>query len=120
MSAPEFEVHQEEDVVPSGRLVRIAVASIVIGAVGVVAAGALLVASAGALKGNMAGPSGPEPARPEISNIEQTPIWDTHAAEDLQRSQQRSLETWGWADRDAGIARIPIERAMDLVTRGQR
>jgi hypothetical protein len=33
-----------------------------------------------------------------------------------QRAQQRaSLEIYGWVDRDAGRARIPIERAMGIV-----
>lgn len=27
------------------------------------------------------------------------------------------LDSYGWVDRDAGIARIPIERAMDLVAK---
>lgn len=32
-------------------------------------------------------------------------------------SKQAALESYGWVDRDAGIARIPIERAIDLVAR---
>ena len=40
------------------------------------------------------------------------------AAEDLQKmyaKQQQELETYAWEDRKAGIVRIPIERAMDLL-----
>lgn len=33
----------------------------------------------------------------------------------LREEKRRSLDQYGWVDRDAGIARIPIERAMDLV-----
>lgn len=30
--------------------------------------------------------------------------------------QEKSLSTYGWVDKRAGIARIPIERAMQLLT----
>jgi hypothetical protein len=31
-------------------------------------------------------------------------------------SQQQRLNSYGWVDRSAGIARIPIDRAIDLLT----
>jgi hypothetical protein len=33
----------------------------------------------------------------------------------MYANQQQELETYAWEDRDAGIVRIPIERAMDLL-----
>jgi len=39
---------------------------------------------------------------------------------DLRDAQRRELAGWGWVDRDAGIARIPIDRAMDLVVKESR
>jgi hypothetical protein len=33
----------------------------------------------------------------------------------LQEETKRRLESYGWIDRKAGIAQIPIERAMDLM-----
>lgn len=37
----------------------------------------------------------------------------------LRRSEDETLSTYGWVDRNAGIVRIPIDRAMDLAaTRG--
>jgi hypothetical protein len=37
----------------------------------------------------------------------------------FQAEQARALEGYGWADRDAGLARIPVARAMEiLATRG--
>jgi hypothetical protein len=59
--------------------------------------------------------SEPEPAKPELGMIEQTPIRETRRGLDEVNEQRRSLETWGWVDRRRGIARIPIERAMDVV-----
>jgi hypothetical protein len=31
----------------------------------------------------------------------------------LNEAERRSLERWGWVDRDAGLAVVPVERAMD-------
>jgi hypothetical protein len=118
MSPPDFAVHQEEDVVASGRLVRIGVVSVAVGALGVFVAGALLVVRVGAVTPSLTGAHGPLPAPREISGLEQTPIRDTRVGEDLLDAQKRRLETWSWVDRDAGIARIPIRRAMDVVARG--
>lgn len=40
---------------------------------------------------------------------------DDRAAEELMESQRRILESYGWVDRENGIVRIPIERAMQIV-----
>jgi hypothetical protein len=37
-----------------------------------------------------------------------------------RREARQRLDTYGWVDREAGVARIPIERAMELVARGVR
>jgi len=36
--------------------------------------------------------------------------------DELRRRDQQRLETYGWVDREDGIVRIPIERAIDLVS----
>ena len=36
---------------------------------------------------------------------------------DLRERQRRELESWGWVDRKAGIAKIPIDRAIDIVAK---
>jgi hypothetical protein len=118
MSPSDFAVHQEEDVVASGRLVRIAVVSVVIGAIGVLLAGILLAVRVGSVTPSLGRPQGSRAAGHEISGVEQTPIRDARVGEDLRDAQRRGLETWGWVDRDAGIARIPIDRAMDVVAKG--
>jgi hypothetical protein len=117
MTMPDFVVHQEEDVVAARSLVHVAIASVVVAAIGVFFAGLILVLREGSLEPSAAGLRGPQPAPTEISHVEQTPIWETERGEDLEAQQRRDLGTWGWANRDAGIARIPIDRAMDLVVR---
>ncbi len=124
MSEPpaSFAVHQEDDEIPSSRVAVAAGAWMSFAAVGVVVAGAILVAVSGALR--PAAPAsdageGPLPAGRTISGVEQTPILDWKAGIDLRERQRAELEVWGWADRDGGVARIPIDQAIDVVVSEQ-
>jgi hypothetical protein len=114
-SAHDFEVHQEDDVVAARSVALVGAVGIAIGAVAVVIAGVILTNVDGTVRPSGAGPGGPGAATRTISGIEQTPIWDTEVGVDLREKQRRALAGWGWADRDAGIATIPIDRAIDLV-----
>jgi hypothetical protein len=120
MSAVGFVVHQEEDKVPSHGLVRVGLASIVVGAAGVFFSSLLLAATVGTVRPRLAGPSGPRSVPRELSHVEQTPIWDTRVGENLREAQRRELDRWSWVDRKAGTANIPIDRAMDLVVEESR
>lgn len=111
----DYEPHQEEDVVASRSLLKVYFGGILIGAIGVFFAGVVLAASTGALQPSFAGASGPRPSKPQLSHIEQTPIWDAERGLDLRRAQLRELQSWGWVDRNAGIAKIPIDQAIDIV-----
>ena len=57
----------------------------------------------------------PSVAPRTIASIEQTQILTTAAGQDLRARQRRELEGFRWVDRDAGVAAIPIERAMAIV-----
>ncbi len=35
-------------------------------------------------------------------------------------ASERALSSWGWVDREKGIVRIPIERAMEIVAEEDR
>jgi hypothetical protein len=59
----------------------------------------------------------PQPAAAQIAGVEQTPVSETRAGLDLEGVQRQRLDRWGWADRDAGLATIPIDRAIDHVVR---
>jgi hypothetical protein len=120
MSGGGFAVRQEADVVPGARLVRIGVAGVVVGLVGIVVAAVLLVASDGSVAPSFANPGGAPVSPRRISNVEQTPIGATHDGQELQAAQLRELQTWSWVDRDAGIVRVPIDRAIDLVVERSR
>jgi hypothetical protein len=49
------------------------------------------------------------PPTPRIEEHPSIELRDLHASED------RTLSTYGWTDKRAGIVRIPIDRAMELV-----
>jgi hypothetical protein len=55
-----------------------------------------------------------EPPGPRLQSA---PVRDYAA---FRAEEERALATYGWVDREEGIVRIPIERAMDLlVERGE-
>jgi hypothetical protein len=49
---------------------------------------------------------------PPAPQLQVTPAADWH---DYQKSQMEMVNSYGWVDQKAGIVRIPIDRAMDLV-----
>lgn len=53
-------------------------------------------------------------APPPAPRLQADPAADL-AAERAQQRQRQRLESYHWVDRDAGIAQIPIERAMALL-----
>jgi hypothetical protein len=110
-----FEVHQEEDEIRTGFVLLVGVIAIVIGCIGVFFAEVILEATSGSLRPNVAGPRGEQEAPRAIAGIEQTPIWTSRTGLDQREAQRRALAGWGWADRGKGIARIPVDRAIDLV-----
>jgi hypothetical protein len=52
------------------------------------------------------------PRQPPGPQLQTDPRADLEA---LRARDERILGTYGWVDRDAGIARVPIERAMTLL-----
>jgi hypothetical protein len=57
----------------------------------------------------MAEASGPQiPPAPRVNDHPATELQDLHARE------EQILSSYGWTDRQKGVVRIPIDRAMDL------
>ena len=77
----------ERDEIPTGAIVKVLAAAAVVTIVSLVVARAIL--------------PGVPASPPVVAPTRSVPSVD--------------LDAYGWVDRDAGIARIPIERAMDLV-----
>lgn len=99
-----FHVRQERDDVDDRSIRRIGIGSVVVFVLAIVAA-ALIV---GRHEGAAAVP-------PPRGTVERTLVLATKRGIDEREAQRRDLATWGWVDRDAGVARIPIDRAIDLV-----
>lgn len=50
-----------------------------------------------------------QPPQPRLQRL------PTRELETLRAEERAVLESYGWVDRDEGIVRIPIERAMELI-----
>lgn len=105
----DFTPRQEQDVLPRRRILAIAGASIAITLVSLFVARALLGG------GSRTGANEPAGAPQTIGTVEQTLVNASRRGLDLRAAQEKELQRYGWVDRDAGIATIPIDRAMDLV-----
>jgi hypothetical protein len=61
-----------------------------------------------------------EGAAPKIAP---PPVLQVEPARDIaafREEKKRLLDTYGWVDREHGIVRIPVERAMTLIVQGAR
>jgi hypothetical protein len=107
--------HEARDI--STRIVVIFAVSLVAGAVVVFAAIALLYFLLGAQADRVYAereyPLAPvgAPAQPPAPRLQARPREELQA---LRAAEDRQLTTYGWVNPSAGIARIPIERAMQL------
>ena len=54
----------------------------------------------------------PQNELPPAPRLEEHPWLDL---KDLRDAETRQLESYGWVDKEHGVVRIPIERAMDLI-----
>ena len=52
------------------------------------------------------------PRRPPEPRLQTAPIDDIHA---LRERESAVLDSYGWVNREQGVVRIPIERAIDLL-----
>lgn len=117
MSGHEFRVTNEEDVLPARTLVVVAVVTALVFTVGGLAAWWILNRYDRAHRSTLGQPV--KMAR-EINMIDQSLIWVDQTIIDWISDERRQLESYGWVDREKGIAHIPIDQAMDRVIRGQR
>ncbi|MGH7284366.1 MAG: hypothetical protein ACRELY_22795 [Polyangiaceae bacterium] len=100
------DIEQERDRFSARRIVLIAVLSVVAGVLGVLVSRALDSPQAS---------HAPERAPETIGMLEQSPIESTERGIAMREDQEASLRGYRWRDRDAGVAEIPIERAMQII-----
>lgn len=102
---------QEPDRISLRRIAWIGVLSILVGVVGVAASRVL----------DLPKPRrSPTNAPATIGMLEQGSIESSERGVTLRKEQEASLHAYAWRDQDAGIAEIPIERAMQIVEERSR
>lgn len=56
--------------------------------------------------------TGTGPSQPPQPRLQMSPVQDLQA---MRAEQEALLSSYAWVDREAGVARIPVERAMQLL-----
>jgi hypothetical protein len=108
----DFPVEQQPDVVSGRAITIVIIVGVVVSVIAVVISGLMLKSQRGTIG---ARDPAPRVAPTQIQAIHQTPIERERHGLELRETQQLALEKYGWVDRDQGLARIPIQRAIDLV-----
>ena len=101
---------QEPDRLPGGRVGVVALVGVVVTIAAIVAAWLLMIASG--REPEQQASAAPPPSA--LGTVERSLVRATQRGTDLRQEQRRELDRFGWADRDAGVARIPLDRAIDL------
>ncbi len=108
----------EEDKVPSGRIIMVGAASLFIFILGSVAAGLGMVSMRRSVnpEGDHAMPV--EAGKGKIGMTEQRLFENSNMGVAWRQRQQRRLGSFGWVDKEKGVAHIPIDQAMEMVEKG--
>jgi hypothetical protein len=110
------EVRQEESGLPFRRLMGFLAASIVVTLASILAAAWLLPAFGGGFREyDEYDPPLPPPA--SKLGIYYDSIRDTADGVRRHEAERRALESYGWVDRERGIAHVPIDEAIDMALR---
>jgi hypothetical protein len=108
-------LQQEPDRVPTRRLAAIGMVGLVVFAGGALWSSTVQRGATGSVRSDTA----PRPAlagQREVGMVYQ-PRFDEGIAAAKNEEARRRLDSAGWVDRDAGVAHVPIEQAMDIVAR---
>ena len=107
-------IEQEEDLLAGRAITAITVLLIILVIASSAAVGRLLASREHLLRPSGVFPERELPRPTEHSDVEQEPFGATTPASRQRAREAEVLTAFGWTDRARGIARIPIERAIDL------
>jgi hypothetical protein len=111
-------VPQERDRIRGRRVFALGGAGVLITVISVVVANAVGGGAAERVSSNARAGTRPLPAT--VGTVEQSLVRETARGVTQRTEQTAALERWGWVDRDAGVATIPIDRAIDVVVERSR
>ncbi len=122
LHAPEHAAHPpaEEDVLPSSRIYAVGVVALIVFFLGSLSAGLGMSALRKQLNPDGPAPLPTEAGKAKIGMVEQRLFEHSNQGPVWREAAQRRLSTYGWVDRQKGVAHIPIDRAYDLVEKGAR
>lgn len=110
-----FLVTQEREAINGRMVVFVGFVGCLLVVGSAVIAGLMLRARTGSIIAGAAnGPAGGDAPR-EISGVPQSLFESAAHGRAVEEEQRRALDGFGWVDRDAGVARIPIDRAIELL-----
>jgi hypothetical protein len=112
----DFQVIQEKDELGRGPILATILVALLVGVAAVLVEAFLLHGMSGTVRaGAPPGGAAPRVAPAKIGLLEQTLVDREDMGGRVREMQEKQLESYRWIDRDAGIAQIPIERAMEIV-----
>lgn len=116
----DFKVQTEEDILPGGTVLIVAIITLVV----FTAAGGVawwLMVRFEKEEFPVGRPRVEKVLAPrDIHGVLQTQIRVDRFAGDLRERQLRQLENYGWVDRERGLVHIPIEQAMERIIAGEQ
>jgi len=103
---------QEEDRIATGKIVVTAIVSLAIFGVGVVWSVAIQRGENKSIVTQAHPAAAAEAGAPEVGIVYQWPFYTSNYGAEKAAETQARLEHYSWADKNAKVARIPIEEAM--------
>ena len=112
------EVHEDEDQLPRGLLLKIFFGVLITGIILSVVAYLVMLLRQSQLHAPREFPEQHLPAPHVVSGIRQQEFYAVPPRPKLFQNEEEMLHGYGWADRSHGLVRIPIDDAMQLVVEG--
>jgi hypothetical protein len=118
MTEPIVTPVQEEDEPNVGKVVAIAIGTLIVFAVGIVYVLLVLHFTHTSPK-RLGGPVPKQTGQPEIGIVDQLVFEGDRRLSDETARKRSQLEGYGWTDRDAGTVHFPVGRAIEDMLREQ-
>jgi hypothetical protein len=109
---------QSEDEINYGKIILVAVVSLVIFAVSTVWAAVIMSHETTRVQKETGASAPAALGRQEIGIVDQVPFEIDNRLELWRQERTGRLNGWGWVDKSKGIVHIPIQEAMDAVASG--